>query len=889
MLDLLPYDFPFVDGEAKLTQVNLRAAFMGGMNSSINAQQIFTNRIDELTAFQISVQNLQDELKTSELSPVGDRTKGRRNVLSYYGVGGVGKTTLSLELERRHLLQGTKDKTKQTIAVRMDLAHPGIANIENFILRLRAGLGALGGHWYAFDLALAAYWARAHPGDQIHEFVNRTPVVRQVAKSVGLAEQMLASVEFFTSATLGGLPSFAHKAGMGLYRLVRDNVRNGNLLRECELFQELIEANPLHETLSFFPYLLAWDLEKYTKRTDKKVEVCIFIDTFEALGKQITTTEQFIQRCIYLMPNMLFVITGRNRIDWAESPTRGELDFIGQMRWPNLHSDNKSMEPRQHLVGYLSDEDAEAYLSTALIKAGESAIPSEVRKKIISGARGLPLYLDLSVSQCAAQLARNEPLSPDDYGEPFVSVAARVFSDLSPHERRLARTAALVDRFDEALLQAGCPKCPAGAIARFLKRPMLQRDDSCDLTYSLHLTLRAAINELEISSDDDWSGVKKTEVAQYLLEEVGRRAKDQNDYLINEQLLEMGFKLAGNYKVYDSWLVRVSQFLVEAGQWKNFGRLLFDIPGTLPFRSLSAALEGVYLRRTGQAKDAVDVLEEAARTATPNSEVWQLIRLHLAHALRNTGEYSRASEIYMGLIGSNFDTTARYWLCDFDYLQARYTSALDALRRLVLNDDAAEGERLRLLGHIFRVNAKFSEAIRYYEQAATLAAEKGLVAAETKALVNVAQTACWLGDVEVVEKAAKVAWELEDLVPNPVEKVKLRAAKSVLSILTGKYNEGRMSIQDTRELADEIHYTGGHNLADVAEILVEVIQENYKSAQALLQNLLQRTRASGGNTCWVSIANVWLEKDEASFGLPTIDWIDGANETLKRWRKIIEE
>lgn len=147
-----------------MARVNLRAAFMSGMTSAVAAQQVFTNRTDEVAAFGRSLDGLHQALDLAEISPVVDRVQGRRNVLTFYGVGGIGKTTLSHELERRLLADAQSEDQKDVVSVRVDVSEEGASDIEGLLLRLRAGLGQLGNRWPAFDLALASYWARAHPG-----------------------------------------------------------------------------------------------------------------------------------------------------------------------------------------------------------------------------------------------------------------------------------------------------------------------------------------------------------------------------------------------------------------------------------------------------------------------------------------------------------------------------------------------------------------------------------------------------------------------------------------------------------------------------------------------------------------------------------------------------
>ncbi len=67
-----------------------------------------------------------------------DRRMPRRNVLVYYGVGGIGKTTLSAELERRFLGENGRSRA----VTRVDFAESASHDVESYVLRLRAGLGA---------------------------------------------------------------------------------------------------------------------------------------------------------------------------------------------------------------------------------------------------------------------------------------------------------------------------------------------------------------------------------------------------------------------------------------------------------------------------------------------------------------------------------------------------------------------------------------------------------------------------------------------------------------------------------------------------------------------------------------------------------------------------
>ncbi|MFJ9843676.1 tetratricopeptide repeat protein [Kitasatospora sp. NPDC101155] len=874
-----------------MARVNLRAAFMSGLSSTVTAQQVFTNRVDEVAAFKRSVEGLRRILDEADVSPVVDRAQGRRNVLTLYGVGGIGKTTLSHELERRLLADAAAEGRDDVVTVRVDVSEDGACDIEGLLLRLRSGLGQLGSRWPAFDLALASYWARAHPGEALQDFLDASPALRRASRSIGLGEQISETVREVDPAGIGGLTGLAQRAALATYRAVRDRVREGRLLADCELFPELIEADADYETLSYFPYLLAWDLDHLSLRgrPARRPTVCVFLDTFEVVnGSADRAVERLIQRCVYLMPNVLFVITGRNRIDWADAGVGGELDFTGPQHWPNLHFSNDTVEPRQHLVGYLSESDANSYLSEALTRDGEPAMPAEVRRRIIAGGQGLPLYLDLSVSHFAALLARGGQPSAADFGGSFTAVATRSIRDLPREERDLVRTAALTDRVGADLLRAGQPNVSDGSVARFLRRPFLTHDDAYVLPYALHAALRHAIGEADRTLPDGWSDRDRSEAAARLLAWLGERLGPSSGRAAIAQALESGLKLSAEHGVFADWMARATQRLVEAGQWSELGAgLPAERAGTPEYRAVLAAIRGVQLRRTGHATRAVELLGSAAEGVRQGSPTAQLVQVHLAHALRNHGDYTRAAEIYRALVGGEFDSVARYWLCDFDYLNGRFCTALGSLREQRSRGPEDEGERLRLIGHIWRVNARFDEATAVYAEAIDLARREGLAAAEAKALANLAQTACWSGDTAVVSDAAARARDLLDLVPNPVELVKIRSAEAVAHAVAGDVGAAVNAVGGTRRLADDISYRGGHNLADVAQILLRVLDGDHNGARRTRAELDARTRRSGGNTYWVPIVTSWIDGvPQAVEHDPRVEWVDGPAVSLGRWAEV---
>ena len=133
------------------------------------AVDLFTDRVAENAAFAASLQVHAERLSRHE-ARLGEQ--GRDNVLTYYGVGGIGKTELSRRLER--WLHGDLPEPNEwgpaprlpvpARSVRYDFH--GAAGVDpiDLVLRLRAAVARPGARFPAFDLGLAAWWSLARPG-----------------------------------------------------------------------------------------------------------------------------------------------------------------------------------------------------------------------------------------------------------------------------------------------------------------------------------------------------------------------------------------------------------------------------------------------------------------------------------------------------------------------------------------------------------------------------------------------------------------------------------------------------------------------------------------------------------------------------------------------------
>ncbi|MDR2378177.1 MAG: hypothetical protein LBD70_01945 [Bifidobacteriaceae bacterium] len=869
-----------------MASISLRSAFLGGIKAGVTTEEVFTDRVDEQTAFLAAAQAMRADL-SANAACVDDPTRPRRNVLVYYGVGGIGKSALSQRLENilwKEVPEGAKGRR---VAVRIDFDDEGAADIEAVLWRIRSALGSLGPVWKAFDLAFAWYWSESHPGEPINEFLDRSPLVRGLARQFDLGGQFVDSLSWAADVSFGGFAGLAQKGILQGVRAVKDRVAKRQILADCALFESIITASADYDTLSYFPYLLAWDLNNRIKKDlANPPEVVIFLDTFEQVtGKLSVSFQNYLQRLVYLMPNVLFVVTGRNRLDWAERADGAELDYAGQRSWPLLHHSNSTVEPRQHLVGYLSDVDAESYLRTALTRDGEPAIAEPIRHRIVEGARGLPLYLDLSVSHFVTLVGHGVEPGLDDFGGLLVAVASRVMRDLSHQERELARAASLFDRYNAQVLSLAVPAASLGVIGRFLVRPFQTAVAGSTLDHCLHSCMREAIVEGDGQLPDGWTDLDRARALDRVFDGLGRLATAQKDTAALGEIMQMGLKIAFQRGTSATWLTSAALSLVNSGAIGRLAPIISYQAETGELSSLQNLVRGILLRRAGKPTEALVALDQA-EVAGGSELLTAAIRVHRAHVLRNLGHYKQAVAIYSGQTGGPMAREATLWLGDYKYLNGRFNEALDAARQCG-GEDGLGREAARLQAHVMRVNAMFEQARRAYQDLVERSEVAGDLPAQAKALTGLAQTVCWI-DPWQVDQICSQAEEILSLVPNSVENVKLTQARAIAAVIVDAEGSSPL-VEKVKAAALAVEYKGGLNLYDLAVCLRSARMGEVAEFEKAATSLQARTAEQGGNTYWAPIVRSWVEDPDRSASprpANAPDWLGDGAAVASRWRDV---
>lgn len=218
------------------------------------ARPFFTNRTPEIKRFG-DVLSAHDHWRVT-IDPL-DVDVPRRNILNYYGVGGIGKSSLLRELNRKL----AESRTPSASAL-IDFAESSSFSMEDLILRLRTSVGELGKRCVAFDFALTFYWSVVHPGTTLEAYAKDTSTLHKASQRFGLSSAVELSVVEVVSPVLSAsqLAHGAARLAQTVRKLVADRSRVKHAIAGCDALPLFLDANNVEQSLSFMPSLLAWDL-----------------------------------------------------------------------------------------------------------------------------------------------------------------------------------------------------------------------------------------------------------------------------------------------------------------------------------------------------------------------------------------------------------------------------------------------------------------------------------------------------------------------------------------------------------------------------------------------------------------------------------------------------
>lgn len=880
-----------------MSKKDLRILFSTN-GSRFDAVHVFANRNDERQVFDVAFAAHRESINNSD-GQAENVISPRQNVLVYYGLGGIGKTTLSRELQIRIEASATNKKEElppewpplpkdigDVISVRVDFAEAG-TDFESVIIALRAALSEGQVRTPAFDVAFARYWAITHPNQDLADYLrhhSRFGGSNAADRIPFELEDVLADI-----ATLTGIPlaSVLARTSTRLANVLRDKAGKRHALKDCPRLPSLLEANADLDSLSYYPHLLSCDLERASQKSKKWFVV--FLDTFENVGRTNRELERLIQRVIWLMPNTFFVITGRNRVDWNDRQLADQLDWVGPVSWPGLDI-GASRDPRQHLVGFLSDEDAHAYLRARLTVNGEPAIPEDIRAQIVRSAKGMPLYLDLSVLRFVSLTGRQQKPELSDFEITFPSLVARVFRDLSREERQVLRGVSLVDSFDVELAISAAGQDSDGPALRLVQRSFVDYTAGGLWPYHIHELLRSHLHAADIGSDDSWSQNDWHNAAGRILNHIGKIANDayaRGDRRVLIDCLNQGLRLAHEYDLEVDWLTDGAYWFIEDSVWEPSLRPRIedlelaeaDAPSTAA-QTLAAGLVAIVARQRQHRSITAEILRKCLSSDLLEGDARDLLKYFYAECMRDLGHYAESEEGMRSLIGDGrmSDMASR----GLSHLERRTGRFRDLYNRI--SATPIHGVWFRVLGDVMWAQGRLHEAVAAYTSAVDWASRQhlpGEVATSGACLAYVAGLDGSPNARQIVNEtfdslsAVKIRWaELQAQCAEALLDVgdSERIEAKCEEVLTAAIDSGLTSTQAYAHFIRAYHYAV---IGDDARLLT--------SRQRL------REVVNGAEFSYLcEIVDFWLGDEAPSDDLIPTEWVDGTDATRRRWITVVE-
>jgi tetratricopeptide (TPR) repeat protein len=340
------------------------------------ANKVFADREEPRYSFWKSYDKCKQNMASGE----------EVQVLTYYGIGGIGKTSLLM-----HLISEMNERIERPMSVYVDF---------NVIQETRAVLGAMRnklvqGYEFQFPLFdIAAYIYSKKIGEKVLEdeprgFIEKSDVLNTVFSILGAMPIIGFASQLITAADKG--------TGF-IKRLVSR--------RKRELTE--IDVEPPEAIFKKLPYYFAQDLgDNMEEATEPLV---IFFDTYEMLVNEMSSAGEPMNRDLWIRgedgliqntPRVMWVIAGREKI---------KRDTLNA-EWGD------ALE--QHILGDLSESDSTYFLNSAGIY-DEYLIAS-----IYKLTNGTPVFLDLCVDSYYSLIDAGKIPVIDDFGSNIANLIER--------------------------------------------------------------------------------------------------------------------------------------------------------------------------------------------------------------------------------------------------------------------------------------------------------------------------------------------------------------------------------------------------------------------------------------------------------------------------------
>jgi tetratricopeptide (TPR) repeat protein len=870
--------------------VDLDDYFTFGAGGPYRRNEVFTDREEYTRLLLVRTQDVATErLSTADLLDFG---RPAHNVIVMHGQGGIGKTTLVNHFCAELTGSSSPYLPKRRVVASFDFADGSNLGFETVVLRVRAALGRLGRPFTAFDTGLSVYWELKHPGVSLTEFVGRSGFLsqedrEQTAQQIaGVVDELLGTV---------AVVEVGYKMASGLVRRLREAAAVRRIQREFPPFDLILKENDPDRMVGYLPILLAWDIERIRAK-QPAVAVC-HLDTFEAvqaLPREKGLLEDLLARMVYLVPNVLFVVTSRRPLRWHDPVRAVTLTYGGGQRWPRLAGAHGVSD--QYALAGLASGYADTFLRERLTVAdGGPAIDEAVRRRIVDASAGSPLYLELSVSQYRSAALRGQPPDPAQFGGPLPELVLRIMRDLSAAERNLLRAAALLAAFDADILHAVLPDVAMATIRRFLTNSFVRHAAGTWPEYRIHQTLRQSINACDEYTDDGWVGAERAERAARAIArvtEIGLAIwrPDDGDTVVSAQRSQSAvaamllvLQAAVEHELLPDGLGELTYTLSQLGHWQVLAALP-PADGAAP--ALRRLVEAARLASTAE----VDARPRFQRLKALAQMPWEhpydaYVAYELGSLTQSTGHHAEGDAFFASLeqAGPLLRRAGAWGRAGVALRRSRLADVL-AYASPSAGQALDDARTWDLLGHVHLHGGDFARSAELFRRTLDQARAAGAPLWGARAARHLALATMWF-DPELAVATLPEARELNQSLGDLIGLAQCDLAAAVAAVGRGDGEQADELLVRAYRLTEESGVVGQLLPVDAIAVLAALATDRPEQARRAAAALAADARADQlAPPVWAAVAGLWLGDDEL-YDFAAIGWYDSAELARERWMK----
>lgn len=448
--------------------------------SQLQATCLFTDREEPRNAFWKKYSQLKEEMAY----------ESNVHVLTYYGIGGIGKSELLKKLRRE---MNEKLKTPRHVMVNFNDSQESrtvLASLKNLIEQEYNEKFT----FPLFELGLYSYARKL--GERAD-----SPEVKKLTDNLFLRTLM---------PILGFIPVVSVAASV-FSALDQLHSGIGTYLRNSRSELENLEDMEADELKDYLPLLFAQDLSHNLENATEPL--VIFLDTYERLVNELSSVGMPLENDLWIRgedgiiqntANVLWVIAGREKLKWD----------ILDPQWKGA--------VEQHILGNLSLTDSNWFLE-------QSGITDPIlQKQLYDLTGGTPMYLDICAGRYRQCIHDGQTPDISKFGSSPRKLIERFVRYMDDSQKSLVYMLACLEKWDDALISTIAPQVLDNYNSIAYKRAknlsfVLQSEDG---SYYIHQT----VGEVLRGSQDAAFDELKTHTAQLLVDRYTRAILMQNAF-----------------------------------------------------------------------------------------------------------------------------------------------------------------------------------------------------------------------------------------------------------------------------------------------------------------------------------------------------------------------